>query len=271
MLPVFGAKFPPVPFLIRKMLSFEHGMTIGLRVTTQAASAEILTIKGLTREGPFTLRHQTVATGDRTTEDFRLPDIPISISVFDLSAFFVQGACYASLALTINEDIIQPLGSGLVYIQHPLTWPPPLSQDWRPGGGQLRSVSSADPAAGAEISLSVDTNFTWRILGISYTLVTDATVANRTPHLVFENTAGLQLGFFAKATQPASTTVKYSCMPIGGAEILSSGIFTMIPIPKGFLMDHAFTIRTETVNLKAGDNYSLMEVWVEQFFQRQDI
>jgi len=175
------------PFITREMLKFGQKAPIGLRLTTQASSAAILTVKGMTREGPFTLAHQTVATGDRTTENFQLPDIPIFVSVFDLSAFFVQGACYASLGLTLNDDIIHPLGSGLVYIQHPLTWPPTLSQDWRPKGGELRSVSSANPAAGAELSLGVTTNFTWRILAVSFTLVTDATVTNRLPHLVFEN------------------------------------------------------------------------------------
>lgn len=266
-----GIELPQPSFLTREMLAFEHGMTIGLRITTQADSAEILTIKGMTREGPFTLKHQTVGTGARITEDFKLPDIPIFVSVFDLSAFFVQGACYASLALTINEDIIHPLGSGLVYIQHPLTWPPTLSQDWRAGGGELRSISSADPAAGAELSLVVDTNFTWRVLGVSFTLVTDATGGDRFPHLIFANTAGLELHFFPNLSQDPSLTKLYTFSAIGALLSGQNNNVFIISIPQNLPLDHAFTIKTETAGFQAGDNYSKMEVWVEQFFQRQDI
>ena len=112
-----------LPFLIRKMLSFEHAATIGLRIETTATTANRILIRGATREGKFVLRHVPTADRARATENFRLPDIPLWVSVTDVDAAFKRGDLTVRVFLTIDDDILQKLCAGLVYDNLGISWP----------------------------------------------------------------------------------------------------------------------------------------------------
>jgi len=68
-----------------------------------------------------------------------------------------------------------------------LHWPPGQIRSPEEGPGLIRRVLGTDPGAGSEISETVPTNALWILHGIQYTLVTDATVANRVSDLVIDD------------------------------------------------------------------------------------
>lgn len=255
-----------LPFLTRDMLAFEHATAFAVRIRTQSDIAQTVFIRGFTREGPFEYAH--TPTNDRavTTEVFRLPDIPIFISVVDDTGGLEQGQIFAELAMTINGEVVYSLCSGFVYSNKAISWPTSTVVDTRPGGGQIKTVSSANPAAGSEISLSVPTGAIWRIIGCSFTLVTDANAANRRVHLRFDSAGGTRLEFFGDQDQTATLTRHYSAAPIAGAIDTLDNTEIMLPIPPGLLLDAGSSISTVTTAIQATDNFGAMDVWVEEFY-----
>jgi len=256
-----------LPFLTRNMLEFEHGLTFALRITTQADSITNLTIRGLTREGVFTFRHITSSSGAANTETFRIPDMPIMVSVIDGDGGLIQGGCYVSLTVTTNEDILYQLCSGFVYSQKALSWPIAPNVDIVPNHGKIEWVNSAQPAAGAEASILVPTTERWKILSVYAKLVTDATVANRRVSIAFETTGGQKFYSYTHDNQTASSTVQYTCAKFG--HVLDRGLESpmFIPLPEDIWIKGGRTIETLTTNIQAADDHDIMRLNVEKYYE----
>src|SRR3990172_2390548 len=167
---------PSLPFLTRTMLSFEHGLAFTLNIRTQADVTLDLLIQGMTREGTFTFKHTTASTSIVTSADFRIPYIPIYLTVTQAINSGFQGEIFCAVNLQAGSNIIQELISGTVYGDKALTWPSNPAADSRPNGGALALRLSANPAAGAELSLDVPIGEVWRVQSVAFQLVTSATV-----------------------------------------------------------------------------------------------
>ena len=123
--------FSSLPFLVRKMLTFEHNAVFSLRIVSQGNAARRIHIRGITKEGPFVFAHTTDAGGFFATEDFRIPDVPIMVSVVDQSTAFKQGECYVTLSLMVNGNVLYDLCSGLVYNNKGVSYPASNNPDQR--------------------------------------------------------------------------------------------------------------------------------------------
>lgn len=255
-----------LPFLTRDMLAFESGVAFSLRVTTQSDTAATLTVRGMTSEGVFTLKHTTTADGLAATSTFRIPDLPIMVTVIDATGSFEQGQCFVSLSLVANDDILYQLASGLVYRQKAISYPQAPSQDIRPGGGALEYNASTDPAAGANASISVPTTEYWLILRAQVTLVTDATVANRYMNITFGSYAANFNTLHGYNSQAAGATYIYEMLPRGELYDILVPANQSIGLPYPMWVPGGKSISTSVTNLQAGDNLSSLKLYVEKFF-----
>jgi len=253
------------PFLTRKMLTFEHSATFQLRLSVQSTAVTTLLITGATRAGLFTLTHITGATGAEEVELFSLTDAPIWISVINTQEETIEGMVFARVALVINENRLHALVAGYVDLGRPLTWP--VTQNERSIGhiGELVTITGADPAAGAEISVTVPDNFYWKIMSVRLTLVTDATAANRRVHLVINNGTIDMIDILTGTNQTASLTRNhniYADLTFGST---SEDDDYQASFPANFYLPPGFILKTQTTNLAAGDNYGAPLIYVERF------
>lgn len=254
-----------VPFLTRRMLSFEHAKDFQLSGEIRASSNRLVRISGFTREGPFTFSVQTGAGFTANTIAFRLPDIPLYIIVSDDSTAATQNSCYVVLNLSFEGTAYMHLCKGYLGPGQPLGWPDSPSPAPMQGKGEVAVITTADPAAGAEISLTVEAQSWLRLKSFQTSLVADATVSNRRPALRFTigGTVALTIGSVASIT--ASQTIAVTWLPVGeffndtSNSIQHNGLLPDILIPPDSV------IATVTNNLQAGDNYAAGTLLVERF------
>lgn len=147
------------------------------------------------------------------------------------------------------------MGAGMFTLRPPLL---------AAGPGQIRAVAGADPAAGAEITVRVPETAQWRLLGLRFELVTDATVANRQVDLLIDDGANTVLRIEPPAVQAASLTDGYNYGPGLPARALLTSEF-LIPLPVKVVLPGGWRIRTVTANLQAADNFGAVYLWVEEW------
>lgn len=129
----------------------------------------------------------------------------------------------------------------------------------------LQSVIGGDPAAGAEISVTVPGGEFWEVLSVVYTFVTSAVVSNRRSVLVFDNGTLTNLRSNTATDQTASLTVIYTFAGVGArANDLAQGdAMGMLPTP--VYCAPGSRIRTATLNLDAGDNYGAPTIYARRY------
>lgn len=135
----------------------------------------------------------------------------------------------------------------------------------QPGTGIVKQVLSADPAAGAEVSITVPAGEDWRLMSGRVPLVTSATAANRRPHIVMDDgTASVHMRSPVGAVQAASLTVGYNFGPgiPQDAAVVDGEIRMTLPTGEIYL-PAGHRIRTITTALQVGDNYGPMALLVE--------
>lgn len=253
-----------LPFPTRKMFSFQEGKTFGLRIKSQANIASTIYIRGMTKEGIFTYKHVTTNDGIVQTDNFRIPDVPIFVSVIDELGAYTQAKLYVELSLTINNDQLFALCAGWVYYQKSISYPAVSNPDKRPGQGQFRLYTNAQPAAHTEHQWVVPDGQTCRIIGVQVNLVTDANVANRRVHLQCTSGGDYVFDLTTAIDQTASLTRKYwaSAAPYGPGAVVNTSIY--VPLPANVILMGSNTIETLCDNFQAGDRYSSMKIYVEQ-------
>jgi hypothetical protein len=128
--------------------------------------------------------------------------------------------------------------------------------------GDLEIIST-DPAAGAEISWTATQDCI--VHNMRFTLVTDATVANRVVAVRASDGTDLYFTTHSNTNHTAGATVVYTLF--GGAAVvgsLTSGI--LFPLPAGGLrMRKNDVLSTLTAGVVAGDNFSTAVLRVELF------
>lgn len=255
-----------LPFLTRSMLDFDPQALYQLRIKSQSTVAGTLTIRGVSKAGPFTFQHSTAASAAVQTETLGIPDFPILISVLDIAGNFTPGQAHVTLDLLVNGDPIFQLCSGPVFTNKGISFPVGSDLPQRPFGGALRSITGTDRAANTEISETVPDNQVWRLISFNFQLVTDANAANRRVHLnIFDGDFDI-LNTFANVNHAASTTRNYSCASLPAMLSGTDDDDILMPIPSNFILRPTWKIRTQTVNLQSGDNFGAPQIYVEQFF-----
>lgn len=192
----------------------------------------------------------------------------INATVFTTGSVDGHGGCYVRLfkirGLPSTVTILDTLMTGYVDGILPLNFPPRVLESQNSGRGRMRSITGSDPAAGAEISEAVPTNALWKVHGLLATLVTDATVTNRSPHLQFtDGTTACWRGSSA-GNQAASGNAVWNF----GVGLNADQISTIAQpgqISPDIYLPEGFTVETITGNLQAGDNWGAPQLLVEEW------
>lgn len=138
-------------------------------------------------------------------------------------------------------------------------WPEGPNQQSVQGSGIVRSVQQANPAAGADIVVTVPAGARWLVQSISAQLVTAVAVANRTPHIQIRDGAGnVVWDTAAAAAQAASLTVRYSAC--GGIQAVVADSSAVFPIPDVAQLLQGWTLQTVTTNIQAADQWQ--NIWL---------
>lgn len=259
-------KFPQLPFLTREMLKFGNKTPMRLRISACSNKVGEVRMRGFTRNGMIILNTQTTADGKVSTDNIGIDDFPVFISVVDPADAFLPGQAWGNVSLEIGENDTIPLCSGFIYGDKGVMWPDANHVDSVPGRGFLTTVSSADPAANTEVTVTVPDGELWLVHRLNVALVTDANAANRRVHFVFTDPGGGVCEAISTSDHPASTNRAYHVATYGTKGGTQVGGNEMIGLPSNLWIGPAGTITTETLSKQAGDNYGVMKVFVEKFF-----
>ncbi len=254
-----------MPFLTRKQFAFEHGAVFQLSGEVRSSSNRLVRIAGFTKEGPFIFNIQTGAGFAGNTISFALPDFPVAVIVSDDSAVATQGSCYVELNLSVDGAAIMHLCKGYLGPNQPISWPYSPAPAEMQKRGELAVLTTADPAAGAEISLTTEAQSWLKIKTFLATLVTDATAANRTPELRITVNGSIvsRIPPFRAAT--ASQTNVFQWSDAGAGINDTTGLKQLLLIPLDMLLPPGTVLATVTTGLVAGDNWSAAVLYVERF------
>lgn len=248
-----------------------------LRVTSfNAGGATVLAVEGrfvdLAGEvRPLAERHVPLTSRGAFSTLHTLAEGYLShVMVRDTSDSIVIGQCFVVVELVRGRlGAVQPIAcllQGYVSSTMRLAWPGSSLTESAAGPGFIRNHVGANPAAGVEIVEAVPVNARWRILSFFATLVTDATVANRTVTFIVDDGANTLWRIAASAAQTASQTRNYEASASGGAGDLSDITFRM-PVPFPLLLGAGFRVRTSTAGIVAGDDWASPVILVEEWIQ----
>ena len=137
-------------------------------------------------------------------------------------------------------------------------------------GPFLQVVQVANPAAGAEFTLKAPGQGIWRVMSLAFTLVTSAVVANRRVALLADDQTDV---WFAAATTvdlTATLTTRVGAYQ-GAASTGLAGSVLNVPLPNdGLVLMPGYRLRTSTLNIDAGDQYSAIRAEVIEYPEGPD-
>lgn len=133
--------------------------------------------------------------------------------------------------------------------------------------GALRSITGTTPGAGVEITETVPTGARWQLLTFRYQLATSGTVANRQSSLLIDDGTTNLVYAGGNNTEAASSTYLYSYGtgfgPLTG--IPTNALGESLPSP--LFLGAGFRIKTQTIALQAGDQYSVVQYLVREWIE----
>lgn len=124
------------------------------------------------------------------------------------------------------------------------------------------SQQVANPAAGADWSLTVPAGSEWRVKAVTCKLATNSTAATRVPALSIKDASGnVVLLAPPGTTEGASNALTFgwgvSCLSATQGSVVM-GAAPEITLPEGFV------IGTNTAAIQTGDQWSLINLLIEQ-------
>ena len=221
------------------------------------------------RVHPFASRHVPVAGATPTTTEIPLGEcwlqsvtvnaedgLPIGTSIF-VRVDLVRGRGTAGVILaTLLQGELSALGG--------LGWPSVPGAGTGGAAAEIRMITIAGPAAGAEFVQVVPVRVRWRIRSLFFILTTGAAVANREAGLQWDDGALVYGQTYSGVTQLASLSREYTAAPAGirGAASVAPAIAIALPdltLPAGH------RLRSVTNALNPADQYAPIRMQVEEF------
>lgn len=125
-----------------------------------------------------------------------------------------------------------------------------------------KTITVANPAAGAEWSITVTATKIWEVLSISCQLITDATVATRRIVISFNDGTNEIFKVGSQGTQTASLTNFHSFAEnINSSATHGAAVSTTMP---KIVLPAGYKIETKSLSLQAGDQYALITLYVKE-------
>ncbi len=197
------------------------------------------------------------------TEGFLLSGVAIATGLTTL-----RGQCWVNISLYRGTGdyahITQVLAQDYVDSFEQLSFPGTPQSQLLKGPGFLSTATASDPAAGAEISISVPSRSQWKVHCGTFQLVTSATVGPRRIGLELFQSPSTVMRSGASVEIPENTTVKITMLPGIQATQLANGNI-IIPLPNELIINNGATLSTVTAGLDSGDQYSAINLFVEEW------
>lgn len=134
----------------------------------------------------------------------------------------------------------------------------------------IKLIRVANPAAGAEFAMPARGGEWWRVLTLTFTLTTDATVADRRVTLFADDGSDNFWAIASPATHAASTAQRYA-MSHGYGQGQANGGIVSIPLPgEGLWLQSGWRLRTVTDQLQVADQFSGFIALVQEFHTGPD-
>lgn len=207
-------------------------------------------------------RMQMPLTGGGTIDTFRIragSALLDTANVYVLSGTVQHGevACHLSVEKTSGSERFIGYTSNVVFpdTNTPGGVFPRVEPSLADDGWYSRTITGADPSAGAEVSQTVPTGLDWRLLSFRTTLVTDANVANRQVFLTFTDGVVTYQRWPANATQAASLSYTY-IWGHGSSVPALTGLFAFGPLVQQCPLVSGIVINTSTTDIQVGDNFT---------------
>ena len=145
--------------------------------------------------------------------------------------------------------------SGFIYSFTANGWPGLPAKEITDGAGTIRVIPGTFPGAGSEIQETVPAQRRWALLSFRTTLTTNATVANRIAGITLDDGANIFYAIHNQGAQAAGAVVTYN-FALGVQPYIDGANNNQLPLPVTAPIKTGYHIRTNSVNLQAGDQYS---------------
>lgn len=235
-----------------------------LFVESYANTAVVVQIRGYTESEQVIHDHTTNSNRSLSSSVVAITGSPIFLTARSLTANIVRGQCYVRVSLRIEGIIVATLFAGYVSTLESQAFPNGAISSPLEGGGHFRVITGTDPASGSDFSESVPTGAMWRVQSVISTLSCDATVINRTAHIIFDDGASVVYRSLVNSNVVASQTAMLVWGNSGAAGV-TTGVSPHGFIPDSMHISAGFRVRSSIVGLQAGDDLDAPVLYVEEF------
>lgn len=238
---------------------------VSLKVQWRTANSDGATI-------PNSVDHTPNSDRSVKTQDYELgTGSLLNITVFASAGSPRYAQTYAMVQLVRGFGaaavVLGTILAGYVTTTQALGFPGSPIASSLEGGGLIRTIQGATPAAGAEFRETVPTGARWQLLGAQASLATSATPANRRPILVW-SVNGAQVGASAQVVDVAASQSGVFNWQIGMP--LSAAIYAginVVGVPTDLQLLAADFFSSFTANLQAGDQWTLTRYVVREWLE----
>jgi hypothetical protein len=196
---------------------------------------------------------------------------PLNVMVFASSGAPLNGQCFVQVLIVRGRGAaatpIAVVLQGYVTATKMLGWPGSPIVDSTAGQGFLRSVAGTTPGAGVDITETVPSGARWGPISFQALLVTSVTVASRTPILRVDDGVNIFGNVPVGVLIAASTTINNSWAQGVNRFTEIQANTEAAPMPTNIILLAASRIRTATVNLQAGDQWSQVQYLVQEWLE----
>lgn len=131
--------------------------------------------------------------------------------------------------------------------------------------GEIIQLVPANPVAGADLSFLLPNNYTYRILNLSFTFVTDANVATRYQTLTISNGGVRALWAVNNLGTAASQTIIVNWAEWAEPETPTAVGVRLCPLPRELIIPGNYLIDTAINGIQVGDQISLVSIWLQRW------
>lgn len=269
--------FPPMAALGGAPIYSAGGEALLVSVQNAAAGVTI-TVTGRTlafgESKPSPFSKSLIPATDRSVSTTIIP-IPdgwlLSVQAIVSAGTPLTGQTFVKLSLihgTASTGVeLWTLAADYVTAKQAVSYPGAGIIDPTDSAGALRSITATVPGAGAEVSETVPTGARWNLIAFRATFTSNATVANRSPALSFDDGANLLFSAPNPFLIAASTTTNMSWGEgIYHPQNLNT-VEGLAGVPANNRLAAGSRIRTRTLNIQAGDQYSVIQYLVREWIE----
>lgn len=242
-------------------------VAIGLRTIDSAGQIQVTTEQ--------LLANTNAGAAGPTTKIITLaPGALLNLSIRYLYQGYPDGATYATAELIRGADpasatVIGQLLGDYINVSHSIGWPGSPIRSWTEGSGFYRTQPFTSGGAGFEAAWQVAFGTVIRVIEMHNTLITSAVAGNRFPTFSFFSTLPPPFGNHyirlpQLVTVPAATGVELNYAAGYGSTLTTSPPRYFGPLPDDILIPYPHELRTNTVGLLGGDQWTTGFVTFEE-------